>query len=524
MERELSLHIPKASRPAVVKAVRAQKPQRVALRALYFDTPSRSLAQAGIALRVRLEGQQWVQTVKAPGSDPLSRIEINHPRDGNTLDLSLYQDIPLSGFFAKLDEPLELRYETDVQRQILLIEHAGARIEAAYDDGVILSHGWTLPISEIEFELVSGDMSAVLEVGSQWMQAHHLVLEVRSKAERGDRLASLGPAQPQKDAKAAAPPPSLFQARRAASVSLSHNMSILQGYLACSNECLLQIMANAALLAGLDTKGADADTRARYVHQLRVGIRRLRSCWKLFKGKVPPVDADIVQVLKQHFRLFGEARDQDVIQLIIAPQLVQAGMPRNGPRPAKPAPGKRAGARAPANPMAAAAGGAELQSALLSLLQHLIQLGDDQEASNKRSKKKSKAGKQKKSSELGSFLQHRLDKWWERILRQGSLFTELSGDGQHAVRKKVKLIRYGLEFSSSLVKHKRADELSRASLEIQDILGELNDYYVADSYYQAQAAQPEALWFAIGWLRAMQAQQVKRAQAFFTRQAADHAT
>ena len=511
MERELSLHIPATAQAAVARAMRAQKARQITLRALYFDTPSRALAQAGIALRVRREGRRWVQTLKARGNDPLSRIEINHPRPQATLDLSLYDEGPLAGFFAQLGEPLNLRYETRVTRRVLLAKLKDAAIEIAHDNGAIHSQGWTLPISEIEFELVSGNMDAVFEVGGEWLARHGLVLETRSKAERGDRLAALPPHPPEPGPpeEPHTPPASLFPARRAARVSLAPGMTAAQGYAACAGDCLLQMAANAALLAGVDAAGAGDDSQAVYTHQLRVGIRRLRSCWKLFQGLVPAVEPDIAQALKAYFSMLGKARNQDVIRLHIEPRLRQAGMPE---------------AAAPAWPdhrpsmasMRDVAGGVEFQSLLLALLQHLVRVADT--GRNPRSKgRKRGASKAPAPPELTALLQQRLDYWWGRILKRGRRFNELSVDQQHNVRKQVKLMRYSLDFSSSLLPGRETKALGAALNHIQDVLGDLNDYYVAEEHYRSLAGASSAAWFAVGWLRAMQSKQIDLAQGVFER-------
>src|SRR5690606_6481450 len=85
LERELKLHVPAANRNALENELRHAGAADLALRARYFDTPGRNLARAGIALRLRLEGDEWVQTAKTSGPDELTRMEFNHPRPGPEL-------------------------------------------------------------------------------------------------------------------------------------------------------------------------------------------------------------------------------------------------------------------------------------------------------------------------------------------------------------------------------------------------------------------------------------------------------
>ncbi|HZV94154.1 MAG TPA: CYTH domain-containing protein, partial [Caldimonas sp.] len=88
-EQELKLHVPSAHAAAIARELLDHGATRVRLRAIYFDTPERELARARVALRLRLEGRRWMQTLKTPGADAITRVELNHPRPGPTLDLSV---------------------------------------------------------------------------------------------------------------------------------------------------------------------------------------------------------------------------------------------------------------------------------------------------------------------------------------------------------------------------------------------------------------------------------------------------
>ena len=94
LEQELKLHVPATARPGVERELARGALARTRLRALYFDTSTRALARAKISLRLRLEGRRWVQTLKMPGQDSLSRIELNRARPGPILDLSAYAGLP----------------------------------------------------------------------------------------------------------------------------------------------------------------------------------------------------------------------------------------------------------------------------------------------------------------------------------------------------------------------------------------------------------------------------------------------
>lgn len=281
LERELKLHVPPASRNALEAELHHAGARPITLRARYFDTPGQDLAQAGIALRLRLEGDQWVQTVKAPGPDELTRLEINRPRAEPVLDISLYQDTALQPVFAKLGKALTLRYETDITRLVLRQEGAGGAVEFAYDRGVIRSGQAQIQVSELELEQMGCSVDHLFELGLHWLERYQLVLDFRSKAERGGHLATM--AQPaSQNAPATSTPVPPFPARQAKAITLDAGMSLRLAYLQYANDCLNQIVRNAMPLAVAENTEIHAGLHAEYARQMQVGMRRLHACWKLY--------------------------------------------------------------------------------------------------------------------------------------------------------------------------------------------------------------------------------------------------
>ena len=78
-EIELKFRIPPGRLAALRRAVATITAQVQPLAAAYFDTPGEHLAAARMALRLRREGDAWVQTLKAEGAGPLQRLEHNAP-------------------------------------------------------------------------------------------------------------------------------------------------------------------------------------------------------------------------------------------------------------------------------------------------------------------------------------------------------------------------------------------------------------------------------------------------------------
>ncbi len=503
-EREIKLHVPDSAKTEIARQLRAAKASRISLQAKYFDTPDRELANAGIALRLRKEGRRWVQTVKAPGTDALSRVELNHLRSAPELDLALYTGTALEPVFAALKGPLCLRYETKVTRLVLPYEADGNSIEIAYDQGALFAGELELPISEVEFEYVDGDPARMFSLAREWVEKFSLVLDLRSKSERGDALASLA-LTTNTDANGltvvtTVPNPSLaslFRARRAKPVVMKPRISTPQAYLACLNECLIQIIHNTAYAAGVDTHNANSSLHIEYTHQLRVGIRRLRSCLKLFAGSVPAIPANDMAVLRNAFNLLGMARDGDVVALVVHPQLKLAGLPDiRMPRHA--AKGPKASV-VTANP--------ELQATLVNLMAGMVQLGDQLQHDM--------ANSQALPEPARPVLVKRLADWLRKIGKKGSKFSELPIEAQHDLRKDVKALRYCLDFSDALLAKSNIADIRKVLELVQEDLGELNDFYTAELFYEPLTQKQPQAWFAIGWLRAEQARKRLTSQALF---------
>ncbi|MVW80838.1 CYTH and CHAD domain-containing protein [Bordetella sp. 02P26C-1] len=335
-EQELKLHVPASARPGVSKAVDRQA-TRIRLHAQYFDTPDRELARARIALRLRLEGDSWMQTLKMPGANSITRIELNHPRHGPELDLSVYTGTEFEAPLSSLQGELSMRYETDVERLLRNVQTPEGTIELAYDTGVLRARSLELPISELEFELIEGDPAAIFSVARRWQRQHGLVLDARSKSERGDALASLAQQLAEIDASTESAETIAAQRTRAIadfwaprpsqSVVLEPGMTPHEAMARIADECLDQIIRNAATLAEVDTLGIYPAGRPEHLHQLRVAMRRLRSAWRLMDGWITPPPPSVLNGARKLFGQLGQGRDRDVLIGTVLPMLQRAGMP-----------------------------------------------------------------------------------------------------------------------------------------------------------------------------------------------------
>lgn len=501
-EQELKLHVPAGAAGAIAQEISARQATRIQLRAMYFDTPDRELVHARIALRLRQEGENWVQTVKMPGANAISRIELNHMRPGPVLDLSVYAGTEVGDALSRIQGQLGVRYETDVQRLLCKLRTRQGTVEVALDRGVLRAGGLELPICEIEFELLSGRPDAIFSVGRTWQKRHGLVLDSRSKSQRGDALAqlaaNLGQIDDEEKRKKAVA--AFWAPRGAQSVKLTPELTPVQAMSRVAEECLEQIIRNASVLAEVDTAGIFAAGNPEHVHQLRVGMRRLRSAWRLFAGAIEapaqPLDAGI----REYFSALGASRDQDVLADTIVPALTAAGMPD-----------------IPAEPVARGAdahalcAGAAFQGWLLDLYEwsmnvrpapaespELPAVADD--APIEPAIIPLDAAPPKPT--LEPFLTRRLRKWHKQVVTQGLHFGAITLEERHELRKRAKRLRYGLSFAESLLPSNRVRRYRKHLAQVQDILGEINDLAVAADYYRAQTLRHPQAWFALGWIAA----------------------
>jgi len=210
VEVELKFQIPEARRNALLKALDPKKSEIIQLKAKYYDTSERLLSQHGVALRQRLEGTRWIQTLKAAGKSHLHRFEHNHDlgelEQAPQLDLSIYaQDAEaqhiLKNALGEAQDQLKLQFETDIQRTFRVIHFEETEIEVSLDVGAVRTETAHSEVHEVEFELKSGLVQSLLAFSFEWVKKYHLWLDVRSKAEIGNLLAIQQPVSPAKLAK-----------------------------------------------------------------------------------------------------------------------------------------------------------------------------------------------------------------------------------------------------------------------------------------------------------------------------------
>jgi triphosphatase len=267
------------------------KPRRAAQVSVYFDTDKHKLRKKGVLLRVRRVGNRYVQTIKsARNSGTFDRDEWEAEIAGEQPDLSLAKGTALEPILTrKVCQKLKPLFETRVQRTEYEIAD-DARIAAlTVDQGTIDTGKQTAPLCEIEIELKRGSAAQLFAIARELSQSLPAQLAVKSKSERGYELLDDSRGLPVKSAP----------------ISLPSGLSARDAFKTIGMACLKQIVSNETALARGDSEG---------VHQMRVGLRRLRAGMSLFAALLrDPQTRTIKDELRWLAGQLGPARELDVL-------------------------------------------------------------------------------------------------------------------------------------------------------------------------------------------------------------------
>ncbi|MEK8052339.1 CYTH and CHAD domain-containing protein [Ideonella sp. DXS22W] len=480
-EVELKFRIPAHRLAALRRAVATRSARPLTLAARYMETPDGDLGRARVALRLRQEGDGWVQTLKAEGRVALQRLEHNVPLPDEAtpaLDIARHDGTEAGARLREVlagarQATLREHYATAVQRTCRTVRHQGALIELALDEGEIRAGGLVLPVCEIEFELLQGEPAALLGLAAAWARRFELWLDVRSKSERGHALAH----QAQQPGGSAAQ--AISRPARPRALTLPGTLGPQAAAAAMLAEGLQQALANASQIA-------DGQWQPEHLHQLRVGLRRLRSVLRLHAALLPGLEPALADAVAALFQRLGAARDRDVRAAWLWPVLHAAG----GPAIAQPEP------QVDALDLPAWLTSADTQQLWLRLLALTLPgavLSAGAEA---------RAAGQGTAKALRQALRPPLHSLLRQLRRDARAFATLDDAARHRLRRRIKRLRYAAELSASLWPARRLQALLDALQQAQRPLGVLNDAVVAAAHCRALAGgQPEA-WFAVGWLAA----------------------
>lgn len=490
MEIEFKFCIPSERLAAVQTAARRGTHAQIRMEGRYFDTPDAALSSRGIAFRLRREGDQWVQTVKALGKGPLDREEHNVDR-GNAhatgpapeprpdLHAGTVAGTRLLDALQASSGALVETYGTEVDRVTRDIAFAGGVVELALDTGRVIAHRGTpeqkeARICELELELKSGPLSGLATIATRWAARHGLYLSTVSKAERGERLLAPQWARP---ATKAAPIGTTIGTSGHRKHSWYDGRELQRAAVA---HCLQQILGNASEIV---EGGGDEE----HVHQLRIGIRRLRTALRELAPLAPGAFHPAWEPpLVDTFQRLGQLRDRgQVLQASLA-ELHDAGAPALDLTVAQqeaPGPSAAAIVRTPA-----------LQAALIGLMAFTAQghgaSPTGQEALDAKGTRR--------------LLKKRLHSLHAKVRQDAQGFAVLSEQEQHRLRKRLKRLRYLTEFVAPALAAEGKSFL--ASLQpALSALGKLNDERVAHAVYGEIAATDPKAWFGVGWLAGRQA-------------------
>lgn len=421
----------------------------------YYDTSEFAFRRCNASLRVRTQGDKTVQTIKIDGATSAGlyeRDEFEMPVEGAAPDLSLFNDsIRADSDLGKLirDErtatDLGPRFVTKIRRTLLpLRAQPGEEIEFAIDEGTIETETDSASVVAVEMELKQGRAERLYHIALELLATVPLRFDPVSKADRGYEML-LQHHQPPVKAKP---------------VTLHKRDSIEDSFRTIAHNCLEQVHANErGVVSGHDPSS---------VHQMRVGLRRLRSALDLF-DKIIPAYPGLQDELRWIASELGEARDWEVLSRSTLGQALAQTEKEQERRAVE-----RACKRVATEKRARAA--AAVQSVRYTRLILELTLWLDGARWHDGMSRQASEAVQKPVKRLASDILRRRHK---KLLKRGRGLADLDDRRRHRARIAAKKIRYATEFFASLFPKSAVKHYVGTLSELQDDLGWRNDAVVA---------------------------------------------
>ena len=485
MEIELKLlmdpaDLARVGHSGAVSRARRGRARSATLHTIYYDTPDGLLWRGGVALRLRRTGSRWIQTVKGAGEaigGLHRREEIEWPVATGALDLDLLAGTPFAKLFLRprVRQGLSSIFETEFRRRSIELELSdGTKATLCLDSGEIRAGASVEPICEVEVELVQGEITSLLDFARDLLLERPFRISTHSKAQRGHILA----------------------ASTQNSTTPARSGDIDLAGIAGTSEAFVRIVQSAAEQVHDNERGVLESNDPEYLHQTRVGLRRLRVALSLPGDEAWEAAS---RPLRDRFRalsrVLGEARNW----YVFAGEMLR---PMAAHTEAKILAGLRARAGLRRVAALAAARNAIQSRETTQLWLDLARLMMLARADTN-GRTRDFAASSLKLRYLGMF------KAAEQVDSAGKL---------HELRIAAKKLRYVCEFFADLYPRKKVKRFLSTLSVLQDELGAVNDAAVSRVLLgKADAgARPlgaEARGMALGWIAAYETQARARAQA-----------
>ncbi len=464
METELKLNVAqrdldKVRQHALLAGLSPTGPDELELADTYYDTPKLDLWRNGLTLRVRASDGNWVQTVKtaATGAPALhQRGEWECALPGPTPDpAALVRQVKtkrVAELLASSDVAARLRpvFNNTTRRTRWNIELPdGQQVECVLDAGDLHVGKRNAAIGELELEMKKGDPTRLFELALALHQQIPLRIANDSKAARGYALL---------DRQAPA-------AVKATPVRLHKKMRLEDALQCIGLNCLAQLESN---VTGVLAQSVES------LHQMRVGLRRLRALLNMFED-LAPLPADMRDSIEWLSGALGATRDWDVLAGSTLPAI---------------------GAADVAQLVAVAEQRArDLHRDMLQTLhqprytQVILQLNG---WFHGRGWRDGLADKSPLYRRVDDAMLPLLRKARQRLRKRIGALDENDLAARHRVRIAAKKARYAAEFFSDLLPAKPTRHYVRTLSALQDKLGHLNDLAVARGLLE-QLTAPDLL-------------------------------